>query len=222
MTAKLISTCAPLRPRSRKRGWPKMWYFKVANGCSTVDLRSRIASGVARCCNALERLVMEVPGHHALCAQGTARLNRTRSTHLGSTCVVHGTVFPRYLLAFQDLAGRTEKPVLLGLIRECAAVKQLSAALIVHAAIGGNVRNDASGFASFRLFSVGIAGIGDHVQQLPRTAHCRLRGFGHRQQAAIVGGFGRDLLHYDQRMLAIDRSLHVVSGHFDATTGAHE
>src|SRR5712691_10909076 len=42
MTAKLISVCAPLRPRRRKRGCPKMWYFNVANGCSTVDLRSRI------------------------------------------------------------------------------------------------------------------------------------------------------------------------------------
>src|SRR6266542_4272178 len=38
--------------------------------------------------------------HHALCAQGTAQLDRTSSADLGSTCVVHGTVFSRYLLAF--------------------------------------------------------------------------------------------------------------------------
>jgi len=48
--AKLISVCAPRSPRSRKRGCPKIRYFKLANGCSAVARRSRIASGVARCC----------------------------------------------------------------------------------------------------------------------------------------------------------------------------
>jgi hypothetical protein len=120
------------------------------------------------------------------------------------------------------LSGRTDEPVLLGLIDECAAVKQLSATLIVHATIGRHVRKDAFGFAGFRLFSVGIAGIGDHMQHLSRTTHRRLCRFGHGQQAAIVSGFGRDLLGHDQRMLTIDGCLHIVGGHFGATGGAHE
>src|ERR671930_228284 len=42
MVARLISACAPRMPRSRKRGCPNMRYFSEANGCSTVDRRSRI------------------------------------------------------------------------------------------------------------------------------------------------------------------------------------
>lgn len=44
--AKLISACAPARPHIRKRGCPKMRYLRVAKGCSTVDLRSRMTAGV--------------------------------------------------------------------------------------------------------------------------------------------------------------------------------
>ena len=77
-------------------------------------------------------------------------------------------------------------------------------------------------FASFCLFSVRIAGGGDHMQHLPGSAHGRLRGFGHGQRTAIVCGFGGDLLGHDQRMLAIDRSLHIVGRHFGTTGGPHE
>ena len=42
-----LGLCSAL-PRNRKRGCPKMRYFNVANGCSTVDRRSRMTSGVAR------------------------------------------------------------------------------------------------------------------------------------------------------------------------------
>ncbi len=41
MVPRLISVCAPPRPRSRKRGYPKIRYFSVPKGCSTVDRRSR-------------------------------------------------------------------------------------------------------------------------------------------------------------------------------------
>ncbi len=54
----------------------------------------------------------------------------------------------------------------------------------------------------------------------PLTAACAASA--HGQQAAIVGGFGRNLLVHDQRMLAIDRSLHIVGRHFGATGGAHK
>ena len=64
----------------------------------------------------------------------------------------------------------------------------------VHATISRDVRYDAFGFASFRLFSVGIACVGYYVQHLSPTTYRRLRAFGHGQQAAIVGGFRRDLL----------------------------
>jgi len=50
MVARLISVCAPSFPRSRKRGCPKIRYLSVANGCSTVDRRSRMTCGVVRCC----------------------------------------------------------------------------------------------------------------------------------------------------------------------------
>ena len=48
----------------------------------------------------LKRLVVPVPGHHAFCAHGAARFQRASSADLGSTYVVHGTVLPRYLIAF--------------------------------------------------------------------------------------------------------------------------
>ena len=48
-----------------------------------------------------------------------------------------------------------------------------------------------------------------------------LRGLRHRQQTAIVGGFGGDLLRHDQRMFRVDRRLHVV-GRSMAAPHAHE
>jgi hypothetical protein len=70
--------------------------------------------------------------------------------------------------------------------------------------------------------SVGIACVGDHMQHLSWTTHRRLCGFGHGQQAAIVGGFGRDLLGYDQRMLTIDGCLNIVGWYFGGNGCAHE
>ena len=45
-----ISPRAPFNPRINRRGCPKMRYFIVAKGCSTVHWRSLIASGVTRFC----------------------------------------------------------------------------------------------------------------------------------------------------------------------------
>ena len=41
-----ISALAPASPRIRNRGCPKIRYFSPANGCSTVQRRRRIASGL--------------------------------------------------------------------------------------------------------------------------------------------------------------------------------
>ena len=72
------------------------------------------------------------------------------------------------------------------------------------------MRNDALGFTSFGLFSVGVAGIGHYVQRPPWLSHCRLRRFGHRLQTASIVGFIGHLLRHDQRVLGIHRGLHVV------------
>jgi hypothetical protein len=53
-------------------------------------------------------------------------------------------------------------------------------------------------------------------------AQRRFRRFGHGQQGAIIGGFRGDLLGHDQRMLAVDCRLHVVSRHFGHSGGSHE
>jgi len=63
--------------------------------------RSAKAHHLRRCSllHALERLVVPVARYHALGAHRAARLQRTGSADFGPTCVVYGTVFPRYLLA---------------------------------------------------------------------------------------------------------------------------
>jgi hypothetical protein len=48
ITARLNSVRAPDNPRSRRRGRPQMRCLIVAKGCSTMDLRSRMAAAVAR------------------------------------------------------------------------------------------------------------------------------------------------------------------------------
>jgi hypothetical protein len=48
IVAMLISTRAPDNPRISNHGCPKIRYFIVAKGCSTVHRRKRITSGVMR------------------------------------------------------------------------------------------------------------------------------------------------------------------------------
>src|ERR1700728_3402914 len=50
IVARPISTRAPDSPRIKRRGCPKIRYLIVAKGCSTVDRRSLIASGVTLSC----------------------------------------------------------------------------------------------------------------------------------------------------------------------------
>ena len=69
-----------------------MRYFKLANGCSTVDPRSRITSGVARCCMRCKRLFMQVTGNVAAWAYGASRFEWAGSADFWLGCIEHGTI----------------------------------------------------------------------------------------------------------------------------------
>src|SRR5438874_4276625 len=109
------------------------------------------------------------------------------------------------------MASRTEHGVALLLILESSAVEQLAAALSVHSALSRHVRQNAFAFASRSLFSVGVPGIGQHMDRRCWLAYGLLRGFGHGQQAARVIGFLAHLLRHNQPVFGVHRSLHVIS-----------
>lgn len=93
--ARLISVCAPARPRSRKRGCPKIAYLSMANGRSTVHLRSRMACAVARAFIGRTGLNWRV----FFCTNGedSHRCGASRRTDVwpSSVCWPNRQIFPR-------------------------------------------------------------------------------------------------------------------------------
>src|SRR5438132_13596631 len=95
--------------------------------------------------------------------------------------------------------GRTDKRVALFLVLEGGAVEECAVALIVDRAIAGYMRKDSFPLASFGLFAIGVAGIGDHVHPL-RLAHGHLRRLCHRRQTASALALPSGLLHPTERV----------------------
>jgi hypothetical protein len=73
---------------------------ELRNGCSTVDLRRRIASGVARCCMRWSASSFQWRDTMRRAPAVQHDFRGQAPTDFRSTCVVHGTVFPRYLVTF--------------------------------------------------------------------------------------------------------------------------
>src|SRR6266568_2450258 len=145
MAARLISVCAPTRPRSRNRGCPKIRYLSEAKGCSTVERRSRIISGVAGLLQTLERTFVQMARDQTLPTIRALQLQRTGAADLGLGCIVDSTIF-----AGQRLTGGTAEGVCLLVIIKLAAVEQRTVSLIVDAAGHRHVRHDAFRFTSLR------------------------------------------------------------------------
>ncbi len=91
MTAMPISVFAPESPRSSRRGWPKMRYFRVPKGYSTVDRRSRIRAGVARWCMRL-RASSSICRLNMRCGDWVQRFHRTGAAVGGLGLVEHRAV----------------------------------------------------------------------------------------------------------------------------------
>src|SRR5437764_11414241 len=62
------------------------------------------------------------------------------------------------------MACGAEHGVALLLVLESGAIKQLAIALSVHSSLGRHVRQNAFAFASCSLFTVGVTGIGYHME----------------------------------------------------------
>src|ERR1700722_17770806 len=139
-----------------------MWYLSAANGCSTVDRRNRIISGVARCCIRCNASSCR-SGDQASLPLGTAILQDTCAADFRLCCIVHSAIFARDLFAPERLLCRATESVGLLVVMELRAVEQCAVSLIVRRPIGGHVGHDPSGLTGFSLLAVGVTGVGHHV-----------------------------------------------------------
>src|ERR1700733_685219 len=140
-----------------------MWYLSAANGCSTVDRRNRIISGVGSLLHSLQRVLVQVSGDQASLPLGTAILQDTCAADFRLCCIVHSAIFARDLFAPERLLCRATESVGLLVVMELRAVEQCAVSLIARRPIGGDVGHDPSGLTGFSLLAVGVTGVGHHV-----------------------------------------------------------
>src|SRR5271167_5247979 len=96
-------------------------------------------------------------GNHPSRRYGTSRLERASSADFRLCRVEHRTIFPRELFAGQGLTRRAQKCVAFRLISKFRAVDQRAISVIVHAAVGRHMRQDALSLAGFGLLAIRVA-----------------------------------------------------------------
>jgi len=146
--------------------------------------------------HAPQSMVVQMPRNPPPRCRGATSFERAYATPRRFRCIHHTTILARELPARQRLLGWAAEGISPLVIVEQSSVEQRAIPFVVDGALGRNIRQDASGFPGLGLLTVGVTGIGEHVHS-GRIAHCLLRGLGHRQQAALIVGFGCDLLRHD-------------------------
>jgi|HubBroStandDraft_4_1064222.scaffolds.fasta_scaffold09995_3 hypothetical protein len=112
--------------------------------------------------HAVQRVVMEMACDHAL-RRGSAQSPAGAASAVRCcSLVVDRAVLARQLLAHQRLARGAEQAVGLRPIREGAAVQQ---AARVDRACCSNMRDQSGFFTAAGLLAVGVAGVGDDVEE---------------------------------------------------------